>query len=154
MVLVLVVSLHSLQSLIAGSFIHLEQGYHLLINLQTFSVGTWRSVAVQNVHITDLVLLVILRHLNYVSVAHILLLGLSYGNFISAQVRWNNELVHVFVDFVRRDLSEVLLRVLLGERSGKVIELDAILLLLLFLAFIVNDLVTRWDHCEWLLRRW
>ena len=113
MVLVLVVSLHSLQSLIAGSFIHLEQGYHLLINLQTFSVGAWRSVAVQDVHIRDLVLLVILRHLNYVSVAHILLLGLSYGNFISAQVRWNNELVHVFVDFVRRDLSEVLLRVLL-----------------------------------------
>ena len=40
-------------------------------------------MAVQDVDITDLVLLVVLRHLNYVSVAHILLLGLCDGDFFS-----------------------------------------------------------------------
>ena len=112
MMLVLVVSLHCLQSIITRTIIHLEQGDHLLTNLQAFSVSTWRSVAVQDVNITNLVFLVVLRHLNYVSVAHILLLSLGYRDFtigqnLRRQVVWHNELIDIIVDFFLRDFIEV-----------------------------------------------
>ena len=148
----LVVFLHRLQCHIAGTFIHLEQGDHLLIDLQALSVGTWSSVAVQDVYITNLVFLVVLGHLDYISVAHVLLLGLSYRDFIAGQVSWKEELLHVFVGLVRRDLPEILMRLLLREGSGEVIKLYAVLPLLLLLALIVNDLVARWDHCQRFLR--
>ena len=152
MVLGLVVLLHCLQGHIAGTFIHLEQGNHLLIDLQALSIRTWSSVAVQDVYTTDLVFLVVLGHLDYISVAHVLLLGLSYRVIIAGQVSWKEELLHVLVGLVRRYLPEVLMRLLLREGGGEVVKLNAVLPLLLPLALIVDDLVARRDHRQRFLR--
>ena len=142
MVLVLVVSLDCLICNITGTIINLEQGDHLLTSFQAFGVGTWGPVAVKDVYITNLVLLVVLRHLNYVSIAHILFLGLGNRDFIPSQVVRNNEVLQICLDSIRSNSLKVLFRVFLRERCRKVIKLYAILLLLLFLALIVNNLVT------------